>query len=79
MRTQVSSEDDRIGKTIVAEFKHFKDVTIMVWNEEVVQLDIEAVVQEARVWRRETRLVARPVRVGRAAGVLAQRGRCRQV
>lgn len=48
---QVTSDDDRIGKTIVAEFSHFKDVTTMVWNEEATQKNIEAVVQEARAWR----------------------------
>ena len=47
----VAAEDDRIGKTIVAEFKHFKDVTTMVWNEEVTQKDVRAVVGEAEAWR----------------------------
>ena len=48
---KVAAEDDRIGKTIVAEFKHFKDVTTMVWNEEVTQKDVRAVVREAEAWR----------------------------
>lgn len=50
---KVVAEDDRIGKTIVAEFKHFKDVTTMVWNEEVTQREVGSVVKDALAWRVE--------------------------
>jgi hypothetical protein len=50
---KVVAEDDRVGKTIVAEFKHFKDVTTMVWNEEVTQREVGSVVADAVAWRVE--------------------------
>eukprot|EP00961_Rhodomonas_salina_P014961 201030-Rhodomonas_salina.1 len=59
---QEGSEDERIGKTIVSEFKHFKvccrlkpkssyeDVNTLVWNEEVTKKDVEEIANEAEAW-----------------------------
>lgn len=47
---EVAPEDQRVGKNIVAQFKHFKDVLTLVWNEqtEVTQKDISATVEEVK-------------------------------
>ena len=45
---QIMPEDERVGKVIVGEFKHFKDVLTVVWNTQtaVTQRDVSATVKD---------------------------------